>query len=219
MKLFALGIILLTNLGTASASDTIFQINNKLAEVDLNQNALQYHKVFNSVVKDIKENGLVFSYDGTEVRNGYGGEPYFLVKNIKIYIKKEIFERNIEYSTIVDKQTFFNNAIKNYGQSYIFSNLEYTWAKPKLKIKMDLLDNNSRSIASRELKTNSMLNDGTGVSLEHFFRYVHRRNKDNKIFHDVDISEKISAFRDIEFYLGLDEIQQIKSIRFRVDYN
>lgn len=219
MKFFTLGILALASLGTASASDTIFPINNKLAEVDLNQNAFQYSKIFNSLVKDLKENGLGFSYDGTEVRNDYRGKPYFLVKNVRVYIKKEIFEKNEEYSTIVEKQTFFNNAIKDYGQSYIFSNLEYAWAKPKLKIKMDLLDSNNRSISSRQIKTNSMLNDGTGVSFEHFFKYINRINKDNRIFDDVDISENISVFRDKEFDIGLDEIQNIRSIRFRVDYN
>ena len=221
MKFFTLGILALASLGTASASDTIFQINNKLAEVDLNQNAFQYSKIFNSLVKDLKENGLGFSYDGTEVRNDYRGKSYFLVKNVRVYIKKEIFEKNEEYSTIVEKQTFFNNAIKDYGQSYIFSNLEYAWAKPKLKlkIKMDLLDSNNRSISSREIKTNSMLNDARGVSFEHFFKYINRMNKDNRIFDDVDISENISIFRDKEFDIGLDEIQNIRSIRFRVDYN
>ena len=44
-------------------------------------------------------------------------------------------------------------------------------------------------------------------------------NKDNRIFDDVDISENISIFRDKEFEIGLDEIQNIRSIRFRVDYN
>ena len=219
MKFFTLGILALASLGKASASDTIFPINNKLAEVDLNQNAFQYSKIFNSLVKDLKENGLGFSYDGTEVRNDYRGKPYFLVKNVRVYIKKEIFEKNEEYSTIVEKQTFFNNAIKDYGQSYIFSNLEYAWAKPKLKIKMDLLDSNNISISSREIKTNSMLNDGRGVSFEHFFKYINRINKDNRIFDDVDISENISVFRDKEFDIGLDEIQNIRSIRFRVDYN
>ena len=77
----------------------------------------------------------------------------------------------------------------------------------------------NRSISSREIKTNSMLNDGTGVSFEHFFKYINRMNKDNRIFDDVDISENISIFRDKEFDIGLDEIQNIRSIRFRVDYN
>ena len=85
MKFFTLGILALASLGTASASDTIFQINNKLAEVDLNQNAFQYSKIFNSLVKDLKENGLGFSYDGTEVRNDYRGKPYFLVKNVVVF--------------------------------------------------------------------------------------------------------------------------------------
>ena len=47
----------------------------------------------------------------------------------------------------------------------------------------------------------------------------YRMNKDNRIFDDVDISENISIFRDKEFDIGLDEIQNIRSIRFRVDYN
>jgi hypothetical protein len=119
-EIFTLGILALASLGTASASDTIFQINNKLAEVDLNQNEFQYSKIFNSLVKDLKENGLGFSYDGTEVRNDYRGKPYFLVKNVRVYIKKEIFEKNEEYSTIVEKQTFLITLLKIMGNHIFF---------------------------------------------------------------------------------------------------
>lgn len=203
----------------ASASETVFEINNKLFEINIDKKSVEYTRVFDELVNDLKDDGIRFTYDGTVVRNGYNGTPYFLVKNVQVFIKKEIFEKYAQYSNLLDQRTFFNSAIKSYGQSYIFSNLEYAWAKPKLKIKMDLLDDREMIIASRNIKTNSMLNDGDGVSFEHFFLYIARHRQDNKQFQDVSIAENISMFRDKEFNISLEEMQRIKSIRFRVDHN
>lgn len=203
----------------ASASETVFEINNKLSEINIDKKSVEYTRVFDELVNDLKDDGIRFTYDGAAVRSGYNGTPYFLVKNVQVFIKKEIFEKYAQYSNLLDQQTFFNSAIKSYGQSYIFSNLEYAWAKPKLKIKMDLLDDREMIIASRNIKTNSMLNDGDGVSFEHFFLYIARHRQDNKQFQDVSIAENISMFRDKEFNISLEEMQRIKSIRFRVDHN
>lgn len=161
----------------ASASETVFEINNKLSEINIDKKSVEYTRVFDELVNDLKDDGIRFTYDGTAVRSGYNGTPYFLVKNVQVFIKKEIFEKYAQYSNLLDQRTFFNSAIKSYGQSYIFSNLEYAWAKPKLKIKMDLLDDREMIIASRNIKTNSMLNDGNGVSFEHFFYILHGIDK------------------------------------------
>lgn len=203
----------------ASASETVFEINNKLSEINIDKKSVEYTRVFDELVNDLKDDGIRFTYDGAAVRSGYNGTPYFLVKNVQVFIKKEIFEKYAQYYNLLDQRTFFNSAIKSYGQSYIFSNLEYAWAKPKLKIKMDLLDDREMIIASRNIKTNSMLNDGDGVSFEHFFLYIARHRQDNKQFQDVSIAENISMFRDKEFNISLEEMQRIKSIRFRVDHN
>lgn len=203
----------------SSASETVFEINNKLSEINIDKKSVEYTRVFDELGNDLKDDGIRFTYDGAAVRSGYNGTPYFLVKNVQVFIKKEIFEKYAQYSNLLDQRTFFNSAIKSYGQSYIFSNLEYAWAKPKLKIKMDLLDDREMIIASRNIKTNSMLNDGDGVSFEHFFLYIARHRQDNKQFQDVSIAENISMFRDKEFNISLEEMQRIKSIRFRVDHN
>ncbi|WP_180168782.1 hypothetical protein [Acinetobacter sp. YH12021] len=216
MKHFFIGIMLLLVTTITIASETVFEINNKLSNFDIEENSVKYLRVFDQLVDDLRENGIRFSYDGTMVKNDYRGVPYFLVKNIQVYIKKEIFEKYEKHESLLDKQTFFNDAIKRYGQSYIFSNLEYKWAKPKLKIKMELLDANQKEIFSGYIKTSSMLNDGTGVPFEHFFRYITRYKQDNKVFHDVSIAENISMFRDKEIHISLEEIQRIKSIKFKV---
>lgn len=213
---FFMGISMLLVVTFATASETEFEINNKLSEINIDKKSVEYSRVFDELVNDLKEDGIRFTYEGTAVRNGYNGTPYFLVKNVQVYIKKEIFEKYAQYSNLLDQQTFFNNAIKSYGQKYIFSNLEYEWAKPKLKIKMDLLDDRKMTIASRNIKTNSMLNDGDGVSFEHFFIYIARHRQDNKQFQDVSIAESISMFRDKEFNISLEEMQRIKLIKFKV---
>ncbi len=76
----------------ATASETVFEINNKLSEININKKSIEYSQVFDELVGDLREHGISFSYDGTMVKNDYRG-AYFLVKNVQVYIKKEIFEK------------------------------------------------------------------------------------------------------------------------------
>ena len=215
---FFMGIIMLLGINVATASETVFEINNKLSEINIDNKSVEYSRVFDELVSDLKENGISFSYDGTMVKNDYRGVPYFLVKNVQVYIKKEIFENYKKQAKLLNQQTFFNDAIKRYSYRYIFSNSEYQWAKPKLKLKMEILDENNRVMASRDIKTQFKV-DGTGVMFEAFFRHLLHYSKENKDFSDESIEDKINIFRDHEIYMSLEEIQRIKSIKFRVDDN
>lgn len=212
-----MGIIMFLGANLATASETVFEINNKLSEININKKSIEYSQVFDELVGDLREHGISFSYDGTMVKNDYRG-AYFLVKNVQVYIKKEIFEKYKKQAILLNQQTFFYDAIKRYEYRYIFSNSEYQWAKPKLKLKMEILDENNRVMASRDIKTQFKV-DGTGVMFEAFFRHLLHYSKENKDFSDESIADKINIFRDYEIYMSLEEMQRIKTIKFRVEDN
>lgn len=214
---FIMGIIMFLGANLATASETVFEINNKLSEININKKSIEYSQVFDELVGDLREHGISFSYDGTMVKNDYRG-AYFLVKNVQVYIKKEIFEKYKKQAILLNQQTFFYDAIKRYEYRYIFSNSEYQWAKPKLKLKMEILDENNRVMASRDIKTQFKV-DGTGVMFEAFFRHLLHYSKENKDFSDESIADKINIFRDYEIYMSLEEMQRIKTIKFRVEDN
>lgn len=214
---FFMGIIMFLGANLATASETVFEINNKLSEININKKSIEYFQVFDELVGDLREHGISFSYDGTMVKNDYRG-AYFLVKNVQVYIKKEIFEKYKKQAILLNQQTFFYDAIKRYEYRYIFSNSEYQWAKPKLKLKMEILDENNRVMASRDIKTQFKV-DGTGVMFEAFFRHLLHYSKENKDFSDESIADKINIFRDYEIYMSLEEMQRIKTIKFRVEDN
>ncbi|MFW1982255.1 hypothetical protein ACG94M_02870 [Acinetobacter guillouiae] len=217
MHKFIMGIIMFLGANLATASETVFEINNKLSEININKKSIEYSQVFDELVGDLREHGISFSYDGTMVKNDYRG-AYFLVKNVQVYIKKEIFEKYKKQAILLNQQTFFYDAIKRYEYRYIFSNSEYQWAKPKLKLKMEILDENNRVMASRDIKTQFKV-DGTGVMFEAFFRHLLHYSKENKDFSDESIADKINIFRDYEIYMSLEEMQRIKTIKFRVEDN
>ena len=210
--------MLLLGTSITTASETVFEINNKLSNLDIEGNSVKYLRVFDQLVDDLREDGIRFSYDGTMVKNDYSGVPYFLVKNVQVYIKKEIFEKYKKHAILLDKQTFFNDAIKRYSYSYIFSNSEYQWAKPKLKLKMEILDENNRVMYSRDIKavfTGNGISNGTGVGFENFFRYL-SYSKEYQVFSDKSIADNISIFRDQAIHMSLEDMQRIKAIKFRV---
>ena len=126
-----------------AASEQVFKINNTLSQIDLDQEDLRKIDIFNQLINDIKNFGVKFSYSGTSVVNDYRGIPYFKVKDVKIFIKKEVFEKYAQYADIYSKKTLFNNSIEKFGSQYIFSNnLSYQWSYPKFRAKIELLDAN-----------------------------------------------------------------------------
>ena len=69
-----------------AASEQVFKVNNTLAQMDVEREVNQYVMILDQLAEDIKNGGMVFKYNGTNV-----SDRGFTIVKPQIYIRKEIF--------------------------------------------------------------------------------------------------------------------------------
>ena len=185
-----------------AASEQVFKVNNTLAQMDVETEAKKYVSIIKKLEKDIKGNGVNFSYKGSRV----SGEM-FILNNPKAYVKKEVLERYRKYSKFIEHKTIWSemNRLYGYGDVCPFGDT-YLGYHPNLALKVALLDANSKVIDERFLFPEYI---GT---YEQIFEYLNQINSRNQGVSDMVLYDKES----LVFRLSLKEIKKIALVKFSV---
>ena len=211
MKEFILFLILGLGFYSQSyaASEQVFKINNTLATMDIDAKVNVYIAVLDSLTNDIKNDGIEFKYDGVKVS---GGVLY--VVGVKVYLKREIFEKYRKYANINRTTTIWNEVLKKYNWDiFLYGNNGY---KCKLAFRLDLLDGSGKVIDKDIFGIPYMQQDifgkrGAGGMYSEFFNHIRYMGTHNKSFGDELLYQG-----DMKYNLPLSEIQKIDAIKFSV---
>lgn len=190
-----------------AASEQVFKVNNTLAQMDVEREVDQYVTILDQLAEDIKNGGMVFKYNGTNV-----SDRGFTIVKPQIYIRKEIFEKYKKYAHVIQRKTIWNEiANRYYNQDHdygggIFTGQACMDLKSKLLLKIELLDVNGKVISSQ-----------SPCFYDQLFRYRVFLNymSDHENFSDY----YLSMGGDSVFRLPLAEIKRIDSIRFSINDN
>ncbi len=221
MKKFILCIITGISLFSSSllASEQTFTINNSLDNFASSQKISEQINVLNQLVDDIYTDGIVFSYDGSKTTVDSYGINYFILNNVSILLKKEIYDKYRRYHSINDSKVLFNEVIKQYGDYWIFLTDSKDCCQGKLKIYIELLDIDNNIISRHTVRVmDTANNSGGGLTFSGFFDTIDILEGRKLAAKDISLLETDfnSLAGDVYFKLPIDDIKRIKYVKFRV---
>ena len=82
-----------------AASKQVFKVNNTLAQMDVEREVDQYVTILDQLAEDIKNGGMVFKYNGTNV-----SDRGFTIVEPQIYIRKETLEKKKKYAYVIQRK-------------------------------------------------------------------------------------------------------------------
>lgn len=214
-------LILLLSLlfSNTNASEQTFTINNSLEDFTSDEKIKTQMNILNQLVDDIYTDGILFSYRGSKTTVNEYGQNYFILNDVSISLKKEIYEKYKKYHTFNDSKVLFNEIIEQYGDYWIFLTDKKDCCKGKLKIYIELLDSNNNMIAKDEVRVaDTAGNSGGGLTFRSFFDTIDELATKNLVSKNISLLEtNYNALTgDFHFRLPIEDIKKIKYVKFKV---
>lgn len=210
--------LLITNAST-NASEQTFTINNSLEDFTSSEKIKNQINILNQLINDIYSDGIRFSYKGSKTTLDSWGQNYFILNDVSISLKKEIYEKYRKHHTSNDSDVLFNEVIKQYGDYWIFLADQKDCCKGKLKIYIELLDSGNNMITQHVIRVADMEdNSRGGLTFRSFFNTIDKLKTKKLAAKDISLLETDynALTANIYFRLPIEDIKRIKYVKFKV---